>query len=444
MQPKKLHQNSITGAQGINLIQKIVLAMGFAWHPTGDLDTGIDGIIEIRNSETGETTNSIIQVQSKATKVPFQKETDTSFDYTCDPRDVDYWLKGNAPVILIVSRPVSEEAYWISVKDYFSDPEKKKTNRIHFNKRMNRFEPDCKTNLITLAIPRDAGIYFTPVPQEETLYSNLLKVSAVPKQLFIATTEYRGRRALWAELNKLGGEAGGEWILKAKQILTVHDLEMFPWNKICDAGTIESFDSDEWENSDDPDKRRDFVQLLNRCFRELTWKLGLRYNEARECYFFQATRNLSPRKLWYQSISKKTSRMVFQGYASKRDLQKILYYRHSSFKAQFVRYDGIWYVEITPTYHFTSDGHHLDKFYGDKLKRIKEEERNPAVLGQVIMWAEYLSKKADLLGSPYRFLELGELMTFKIDVGITDEQWLPHEEEEKRKALSISEPGLFD
>ena len=52
---KKIHNNSMTGQKGINLIEKIVLEMGFVWYPTGGMEAGIDGTIEIRNPQTGES-----------------------------------------------------------------------------------------------------------------------------------------------------------------------------------------------------------------------------------------------------------------------------------------------------------------------------------------------------------------------------------------------------
>ncbi|MHC4075935.1 MAG: DUF4365 domain-containing protein, partial [Planctomycetota bacterium] len=64
--PKKITQNQITGQQGVNYVEQTVLEMGFTWHPTNaSLEAGIDGIIEIRDPETGEVTNNIIQVQVK-------------------------------------------------------------------------------------------------------------------------------------------------------------------------------------------------------------------------------------------------------------------------------------------------------------------------------------------------------------------------------------------
>jgi len=78
---KRLDQRSIVGQQGVNLIERVVLSIGWVWHRAGTLETGIDGIIEIRDSLTGETTNSIIEVQSKATANPFQAESDDGFEY---------------------------------------------------------------------------------------------------------------------------------------------------------------------------------------------------------------------------------------------------------------------------------------------------------------------------------------------------------------------------
>ena len=107
MRKKKIGHRDIIGQQGINLIERIVLEMGCLWHPT-KLEAGIDGIIEIRDPSTGEVTNSIIQVQSKATETQFASESVSDFSYTCSERDLDYWLHGNAPVILVCSRPATQ------------------------------------------------------------------------------------------------------------------------------------------------------------------------------------------------------------------------------------------------------------------------------------------------------------------------------------------------
>src|SRR5262245_5273846 len=133
---KRSHQD-IIGAQGVAAINEIVLAMGYVFRETG-WDAGIDGQIEIRDATTGEMTNRIIQVQSKATEGEFTAETADGFEYLCKEGDLNYWLNGNAPVVFVRSRPKTREAYWISVKDYFSDPKRLKERRIVFSKRDNR------------------------------------------------------------------------------------------------------------------------------------------------------------------------------------------------------------------------------------------------------------------------------------------------------------------
>jgi hypothetical protein len=167
--PKKITQQTLTGQAGVNLIEKRVLQMGWIWNAT-NIDAGIDGYIEIRDPGTGRATNIVLQVQSKALS-QFTNETPTSFEYVCSPRDLEYWTAGNAPVILIVSKPAAEQAYWTSVKDYFNTPAKRRDRRITFDKNRDRFDLDARERLAQLAMPRFLGIYLTPPPRTETLQS---------------------------------------------------------------------------------------------------------------------------------------------------------------------------------------------------------------------------------------------------------------------------------
>ena len=90
IRPKKIHGNSLIGQQGINLIAQVFGEMGFLWTPTsGHADAGIDGFVEIRRSDTGEATNLIIQVQSKATTKNWDCESADGFEYRCEDRDIN-------------------------------------------------------------------------------------------------------------------------------------------------------------------------------------------------------------------------------------------------------------------------------------------------------------------------------------------------------------------
>src|SRR5258708_6192076 len=114
--PKTVSAEVILGQHGINLIERHVLAMRSIWTPTGAIDVGIDGLIELCNPMTGEALGQVVRVQGKATDQAWDDENDEQFSYRCKQRDLDHWLRGNAPVVLIVCRPSTNEAYWVSIK----------------------------------------------------------------------------------------------------------------------------------------------------------------------------------------------------------------------------------------------------------------------------------------------------------------------------------------
>ena len=444
MPGKKIHTNAIKGQQGINLIEAVVYDMGFVWYPTGQVEAGIDGYIEIRDPVTGVVTNSIIQVQSKATDRPFVAESGTSFEYLCDAEDLRYWIAGNAPVILIVSRPSTREAYWITIKEYFSDPVRLKSRKVVFDKTRTRFDVSCRQALINLAVPRDVGLYLAPQPKRERLYSNLLTVTYYPERLFVAETPYREAKDLWAVVRARDLDIGGEWILHDRRIYSFYDLRESPWDTLCDRGTVEDFSTEEWASASDASKRRQFVNLLNRCLIELGRSLDIAFDAKLKHYYFRATANLSARKFPYQSLMNMTSKIVFQAYLSKTQKDRTAYYRHSAFEGQFRFYDGTWFLEITPTYHFTRDGHHPDPFYEERLKGIKRLERNSAVLGQLVMWAAYLGQPTSLFSARPPMVHFGSLQTIDLNAGIHDEAWRSHEEGDEAQTLANPEnEGLW-
>lgn len=440
MSPKKVSHRDITGDRGIALIHSIVGAMGFVWNPTG-LEAGIDGYIEIRDSKTGEMTNFIIQVQSKATEKDFQAENVDGFDYYCDSRDIDYWLGGNAPVILIRSRPTTNEAYWVSIKDYFKDLSKRSTNKVHFDKKENKFDEHCREALVGLAKPNESGIYLAPLPTKEKLVSNLLPVKSFGEKIYIAETNYRSVKTLRDKLQSVAKNTGKEWILKNKQIMSFHDLNEFPWTEM-ELGAVEGFFTDEWALSDEIEKKNDFITLLNLSLSQKLYP-NVRFEKDQGYYYFAPTNNLSPRKISYKGLIQNTSRVVFQDYRKKKDNNQISHYRHSAFFGKFLRFDNIWYLEITPTYHFTSDGYRIFTYREDQLKGIKQLERNPAVLGQVIMWADYLQEKPDLFSrTSQKFIEFGLLENFEIHTGLDDKTWLKKEENEEAETANSKENQL--
>lgn len=424
MKRKKISDADITGQKGINLIEQRVLDMGFLWRPQG-LDAGIDGTIEIRDA-TGEVTNCLLQVQSKATANPFDGETEAGFHYTCDPRDLDYWLRGNAPVVLVLSRPKTNEAYWISVKDYFRDLDRRATRRVTFDKAKDLFDLTAREALLRLGVPADSGLYLAPPPVVERLTSNLLPVTGLPGAYFVAETEYRTPAELGAALREMEVRARPAWILKEKKIFSLYNLRGYPWNKICDQGSVEQLDTGEWFYADDPAEQRDFVRLLNRALRDDLARLGIGFAPNEKHYYFWATDDLSDKKIRYQGDSGRVTATVFRGYHPKSEAERVSYYRHAAFRGYFVRFGNTWYLQIRPDYRFTSNGRDLYAFAADRLTGKKRLDKNPTVHNQTKMWARFLAERDLFRGNP--MVELGELETFEIEGGINDAAWLKHEE----------------
>jgi hypothetical protein len=423
--PKIISRSSLLGEQGIVFVQQRCLDMGYVWYPTR-LEAGIDGYIEIRG-EKGEVTNCIIQVQVKATDAVFEAETESSFEFRCSSRDLNYWLSGNAPVILVRCRPRTGEAYWISLKDYFKDLERRKTGKIIFDKKQTSFDLTAKPFLERLAAMKDSGQYLGTRPRSELIYSNLLELASFPETYYTAMTQYRTPGEIFAALNEFNRPAPGEWVLSSKMLTSFHDLSAPPFRSICDRGTVEQLDTTEWSDTTDPARGRHFVQLLNACLRQELYRKGVKFSRENQCYYFRAPQDLSEREYVYQSRENRTSRSVFKGYPKKNDPVQMAYYRHSAFEGHFVHFDNKWFLQIAPTYHFTRDGERLSRFAPDLLSGIKRLETNQAVQGQVMMWAHLLTERT-LFDTGSRFLDFAGLLEFELDAGIDDEAWLKHEE----------------
>lgn len=452
---KKIGHADMRGDSGIALIHRIVNKMGFVWNAL-HLEAGIDGLIEVRDANTEVVSNCIIQVQSKAGNSYFKSETETTFEFICKERDLDYWLGGNSPVILVVSRPSNDEAYWVSIKDYFKDPKLRKTRRIVFEKTRDRFEVESRDRIASLAIPIQSGLYLSAIPQEEVLFSNLIPLTEYPKRLFRATTRLRYPSQVWEQFEKSKQQGQPEWFLHEKYIYSFHDLTFPPWTRFCIAGTTRNLSTDDWAYSHERKKNYVFVRLLLGCLKELLFRQGIRYQKLKDHYFFRATEDLNERKVGGLS--------VFKAYESKQTAGRIAYFRHRAAKLKWVRFDDSWYLEVTPSYHFTRDGWKLSRFFEERLRGIKQLERqNKTHLRQVRLWEEILTQKhiissrkklhqksffeddsdAEPAREPYELISFKDILSFTIDKNVPEKVWLSsrYDDEPEKNDIQLE---LFD
>src|SRR5262245_40498162 len=100
---KTVTQQTLIAEGGVALIARRVNDMGLLYHDRR-VDHGIDGEIELVAAD-GAALNMIVMVQSKASNRHHAFESADKFQWTAEAADLDYWLGGNAPVIVVLSRP---------------------------------------------------------------------------------------------------------------------------------------------------------------------------------------------------------------------------------------------------------------------------------------------------------------------------------------------------
>lgn len=442
---KRITREQILGETAIQLIGRRFLEMGFPWHPTNaPLDAGIDGFVEIRDIQSGEATNAWIAVQSKG-RTTLEKETADSFEFTCTPRDLDYWRRGNMPVLLVVSRPVTDEAWWVSVKDYFrNEPPRLQSRRIYFDKRANSLAGVATGQLLQLVQATGAGTYFRPAPKQERLHSNLLEITRPPRLIYRATTPLRDPTEFREQLKSQMQYPPREWLFDSKLIYSVHDLRDEPWASACDIDTVDTIEAAQLAVSDAPDDRRLFVRMLNECLRSFAGKIGMRFSREDGAFFFKKTADLSPRVKRYRSRQQMTERIVFREYRSSSNPDKVFCYRHVGFEPRFRRFDGRWCLEINPTYLFTSDGEKTHPYNQEYLAKIKSIEGSGAVGGSVVMFAALLRDREGLFAENYPYLGFGKLLDAEIDVGIDDTLWSKDDRKKSTDRPVEESPDLTD
>ena len=189
--------------------------------------------------------------------------------------------------------------YWACIQDRFKDLVARKSRKICFDKNRDRFDFNARADIARLAIPKDSGFYLAPPPKRERLYSNLLGVSHYAPEIFVARTDLRLRIQMWDALRDITQEPRGDWVLTDKTLVSFHDLAEEPWRQLCDLGTVENFDSDEFAFAEDEVQVSTFTQLLYATLREKLKPDHIRYDHEFRYYHFTPTRELTPRRIAY-------------------------------------------------------------------------------------------------------------------------------------------------
>lgn len=286
----------------------------------------------------------------------------------------------------------------------------------------------------------------TPLVKTEKLYSNLLEVSYFPDEIHSVQTDCKDAKEVWGLLRNETNDPPGDWFYKGKALYSFKNFSDPIWVNICHTDTIEKHSTDHWSDSQNLNRIAEFIELLRRCLRDYAQSLDLRYihkqrvNGKKKTFkylYYAPTEDFSTRSVSVKSLIQTRPREVFKAYYSKKTNQ-LQYYRHHAFRYDFFRFSGEWYLEITPTYHYTWNGYRVSFFYEDLIKGIKKLEKNESVFRQVLFWATILKgdKTAFLEQKTYPFLKFGELLQYSLPYGVRDELWSRKELLDKKDSES--------
>lgn len=438
--PMIAHESGFIGQGGINLIATVVNQMRHLWTPTPQQsDLGIDGYIELcDDTPEGKRkgTGFVVRVQSKATANEWPQETSEGFVFRdVSERALQYWLASNDPVILVVSRPSTNEAYWVSIKHYFKSIESRRNRTVLFRKQTQRFDASVDLRLRELAVPPDAGIKTDPLAKVEALECNLLPVLRYPPKIYSAPSRFTKFESIQKAAKKTDARLTRGWFLKHKRIFSFRPLTEAPWPAIRKGNRIDEAAAASWANSDDPVVMRDFVRLLNEGLASYLGGRGLwkfKLPTGRLLYFFAPAEEGIERKLrWGERDSE---RGVVQKVHAKHDPTRVICYRHNAIIPQFERFAGKWYLVAEPTYHFTKDGENAYSYREEYLAGMKRLEKHLAVSNNVRFWVHFLTH-VDLLEQRDDMLAFGKPAQFTCDYGIPDADWFGKADEDEKQRV---------
>jgi Domain of unknown function (DUF4365) len=418
---KGISNETLLGQRGVNMVERIVLEMGFVWNPI-HIESGIDGIIEIRDASTGETRNKIIQVQVKAVS-KFAAEQNDGFSFSCERAHIGYWLGGTARVILIVCRPDTDEVYWKDLKTYFSLPENGNRCTVRFSKTTDRFSVSCSSALLAVAQP-EGGLALGPLPKREILGINLLPLVGYPAEIIVTPTKAKS----WDEFVSVLKEAKKPWLQEfvwdGGTLYSFFDPASSGLGDLSE-GNAEAIPTRSWSESSDLVTQRHFAQLLGKAFQHLCYKRGVFLDRQTGVFYFAKPDNVDELKISSKSVVNVTTKTVVSKHLSIRsDGTPSVYYKHYAFDGRMRRFSNEWFFELTPTYHFTEDGRSSHPNAEILLAGIKRMERHPAVLGAFLTWKEFLTENS-LFNFRYEFLTVLSPPALPIDRGIDDNAWRP-------------------
>ncbi|HBJ42923.1 MAG TPA: hypothetical protein DDZ20_19890 [Hyphomonas sp.] len=392
---KILTPNQMLGEIGEAAARLRFLNIGFQFDGRSRLEAGIDGIAEVMDD--GRPLAQMIAVQVKATESgKYTSEDDQGFSYLLRIKDLDYWRGSNLPVIIVLYRRSDETFYWQEVPNGFTEGER----RLRFSKERDVLDRNAVDRLAALTVPKAGfGYYVPPLGGGEEALVNILPIT-LPPEIFVASTPHSGKKATAILLD--GDEpARFDWVIRGGSFWSFHDPRTSPCRNIVDLDQVEAIETSYLAFHEDLDEQNHFAFLLKSTLKHEV-REDLNWQKENKLLYFRALRANETRTFPYEASKKKTSADVVNVITSKKEEGRVEFVRHHAFVPRFELLDDQWFLVVTPTYFFTTNGFTPHSYPQALLSGKKRMDNSASLRGQVIMWHRFLTLKdrdeGDLFG----------------------------------------------
>lgn len=428
---KYITDNQVLGELGEAAVRTRFLKMGFQFDSRSRLEAGIDGIAEVM--DRGKPLARMIAVQVKATYGgKYNSEDGNCFSYTVQERDLNYWRGSNIPVILVLYRQSDESYFWKSIEAGVGLGGRK----ILFDKTRDVLNTEAVDRLAALTVPKAGfGYYVPPLGEGEEALINIFPVR-LPAEVYVASTPYNARRAAAILLD--GDEpARFDWVIKGGIFWSFHDPRISVCREIVDLDQVEAIETDLLAFHEEIDQQNNFSFLLRKVL-QYQVQNDLKWSRDRHLFYFRALEANTPRTYHYESAKRKAVADVVNVARNKDDENRVDFVRHHAFVPRFELMADQWYLVVSPSYYFTTNGF-IPHSYPDALLSGKKRLDNSASLrGQVIMWSRFLSsaeKQSNDLFAPHReevkILKFGQPPIISLPTRVPEDVWgAPKQKEE--------------
>lgn len=228
-----------------------------------------------------------------------------------------------------------------------------------------------------------------------------------------------------------------DWHLFRNKIITFRNLysEKEPLRKAIDCGTAEAVSSEEFFGTSDSHKSV-FKALLGFCLEEKLASKEVEWFDREGVFRFASVQGV-PREKAVRWKKENTSKKTVIKEIWNKEQTHIVCFGHLAFRHAFFDFDEQWYLSVSPTWSFTSNGWRRSGFAKEYTAGIKRLEGNKSVYYYFRFWAYFLNYY-DIFDPPYAFLQVQSPFSFEFSPVVDDAKWKPEKPEITKDETGVS------